>query len=106
MVPARRQLRLLLIILILICSPALVRAQIDEQKFQQDLQAIATHSRAVGSDGYYKAANYLENQINSLPGVEWRRQEFPVVVPVTNLATLTLPGGRVENVYPFWPAKV
>ncbi|WP_428938316.1 FtsX-like permease family protein [Fontivita pretiosa] len=83
------------------------QAQIDDAQFRRDLEAIASHtSRIVGSDGYYRAADYVESQIRSLPQVQLQRHEFPIMVPVTEQATLTLPDGTAERVYPFWPASV
>jgi ABC-type lipoprotein release transport system permease subunit len=38
--------------------------------------------------------------------VELKVHEFPVMVPVTESATMDLDGGRVEKIYPFWPAQV
>ena len=82
-------------------------AQIDETQFRTDLTALtAPTNRIVGSDGYYAAARFLEEQIASLPNVELRRHEFDVMVPVTQAATLTLSDGSIEPVYPFWPASV
>src|SRR5262249_46725382 len=34
------------------------------------------------------------------------RHEFPVMVPVTESATLETGDGRIEKLYPFWPAQV
>src|SRR5687768_9559120 len=82
-------------------------AQIDAAQFRHDLNGLSRHaSRSIGSDGYYEAANYLEKTIAGLPNVELRKHEFPVMVPVTQSATLDLGGGRVERVFPFWPAHV
>ncbi|HWP40279.1 MAG TPA: hypothetical protein VNL70_05090, partial [Tepidisphaeraceae bacterium] len=95
---------------VLILSLALIgsaEAQIDVAQFRRDLEAIASHtSRVVGSDGYYRAADYIEAQIRTLPEVQLQRHQFPIMVPVTQRATLTLPDGTVEHVYPFWPASV
>jgi len=60
----------------------------------------------VGSAGYYAAGKYLEGEIGKLPGVELQKHEFGVMTPVTEWATLSMAGGRVENVYPFWPAQI
>ncbi len=91
----------------LLVFAAAVQAGVDEPQFRTDLEAIAAHqSRVIGSDGYYQTANYLQSQISALPGVELKRHEFPVMVPVTELGSLTLPDGSSEKVYPFWPASV
>src|SRR5207237_4589213 len=83
-----------------------LRAQVDSAQFKADLAALcAGQSRTVGSTGYYATAKYLETEIAKLPNVELRQQEFPVMVPVTQLATLDLGNGRIEKVYPFWPAQ-
>jgi hypothetical protein len=80
--------------------------QIDPQRFEQDLKELASAPRIIGSDGYYKAADYLEEQLKSIPGLEYRRHEYPVMVPITRSATLSGPGlAQPERVYPFWPAQ-
>src|SRR5580700_7208624 len=81
--------------------------QIDAGKYRADLTAICGFgSRVVGSPGYYAAGKYLEEQISELPNVELKKHEYAVMTPVTESATLTLSGGSVENVYPFWPAQI
>ena len=82
--------------------------QIDDAQFRKDLAALSQYpSRSIATDGYYAAADYLQQQIAALgPSVELRTQEFPVMVPVTKSAALDLGGGRVAPVYPFWPAVV
>jgi hypothetical protein len=91
----------LLAILIVWCSAA-ARGQ---DSFRADLQQLATApARLVGSPGYDAAVGYVERQIKQLPNVEYRRQEFPLSVPVTRSATVTI-GGAAEPIYPFWPAQ-
>jgi len=84
--------------------------QVDGNAFNADLNALASvQSRSPGTDGYFKAAAYLEQQLAGLPGVEWRRHEFPLTVPLTDFATITatgLPGGDTQNIYPVWPAGI
>src|SRR5688572_17110246 len=94
-----------LIALFLILSRSTVAlGQIDAAQFRSDLTELSRHpSRSIGSDGYYESAHYLEKTIAGLPNVELRKHEFPVMVPVSQSATLDLGGGRVERVYPFWP---
>jgi hypothetical protein len=87
--------------------PSIRGAEIDGKQFQTDLSALCkSPSRVIGSPGYYDAARYLEEEIAKLPNVELQKHEFPVIVPVTKSATLDLADGRVEVVYPFWPAHV
>src|SRR4051812_7345048 len=82
-------------------------AEIDTEQFKRDLAAIAkSPARTIGSPGYYDAANYLDAEIQKLPNVDLKKHEFPVMVPVTRTATLDAGGGRIEPVYPFWPAHV
>ncbi len=83
-------------------------AQINDQQFQKDLEILTSSpTRIVGSKGYERAGEYVEEQIRSLPHVELRRQEFPVMVPVTARATLHRAGSaHDEDIYPFWPAGV
>ncbi len=63
-------------------------------------------SRAVGSPGYDAAVAYLEKRLRAIPGVDLKVHRFDVMVPVTHSATLALPGGASETVYPLWPAAV
>src|SRR5947208_3644126 len=91
--------------LFLFCLPA--RGQIDPAQFQTDLRSIAAApARVIGSPGYSAAADYLQREIEKLPNVELKVHEFPVMMPVTESATVDLGGGRVEKIYPFWPAHV
>src|SRR5688572_13216236 len=97
-------------IILLLAHAALAQidaAQLDTNQFRRDVEAISRHpSRSIGTPGYDAAADYVEKQIAALPNVELRRHEFPMIVPVTESATLDLGGGRVEKVFPFWPAHV
>jgi hypothetical protein len=82
-------------------------AWLDEPQFRRDLEALTAHpTRVIGSPGYDAATQYLEEQLSALPGVEWRRHEYTVMVPVTQSATMTLPAGGVVDIYPFWPAHI
>src|SRR5205823_73118 len=91
---------------LLTIAPA-VPAQIDDAQFRKDLEAICSIGpRALGTDGYEKTAAVLREQIKAMPGVELAEQDYPVMAPVTGSAVLSLPGGRGEKVYPFWPAGV
>ncbi|HSV15070.1 MAG TPA: ABC transporter permease, partial [Tepidisphaeraceae bacterium] len=99
--------RAILLAMCLLISGARANAQIDEAQFKSDLNAIAAApSRVIGSSGYEQAGRYLESEIGKLPHVELKRQDFSVVVPVTQSATLDIGSGRIEAVYPFWPAHV
>src|SRR3982751_2905342 len=85
---------LLLLLLVLInCS----YGQIDEAQFKNDLRAITQPgSRSIATDGYYQTAKWLRDEIGKLPNVELQVHEFPVVVPVTESATLTFSDGASE----------
>jgi ABC-type lipoprotein release transport system permease subunit len=108
MIQRRRAAAALIIVALFVAFPCnLAHARIDAAQFQRDLTEISRHqSRSIGSAGYYDAAKYLQEQIAALPNVELRKHDFPVMVPVTESAMLELGGGRVERVYPFWPAHV
>jgi hypothetical protein len=89
----------------LIAAPG-ARGGIDAQRFRDDLkQLCAPPTRITGSEGYAQSADFLEREIKSLPNVEVRRHEYPVMVPVTREAVLRA-GDRTERIYPFWPASV
>src|SRR5438105_143599 len=82
----------------LLCwRPSPAPAAIDEAQFRRDVQAIAAsgRSRVIGSEGYEKTAEYLRDEIRKLQStagaVEFREHAFPVMVPVTEQATLALP---------------
>jgi hypothetical protein len=82
-------------------------ADVNPLQFAKDLgQFCASPTRVVGSPGYEQACNYLQSEIAKLPNVQLRVHGYPLLVPVTHSATLDLGGGRVEKVYPFWPAQV
>ena len=91
----------------LVAAASLCTAQIDEARFTTDLTTIATQqSRCPGTPGYSKTVEFLDQQLRTLPGVTWRRQNFEAMVPVTRFATISLPDKQVERVYPFWPAGI
>src|SRR5438552_6113517 len=81
---------------------------VDQDQFRKDVAALcASPSRVIGTSGYAAAQEYLRSQIGALgPNVELREHEFPVMAPVTQSATIDLRDGRVEKIYPFWPAMV
>jgi ABC-type lipoprotein release transport system permease subunit len=100
----RAQTALFLAIVLLLSAHAF--AEIDPNQFRADLSAIAQYpSRVIGSPGYYSAGQYLQTEIAKLPNIALKKQEYSVLVPVTKFATLESPG-RVDPVYPFWPAQV
>jgi hypothetical protein len=88
-------------------TAARCQARVDEKQFQADVTYLGSlPSRSPVTQGYFNAAGYVQRQIASLPNVQWRKHEFPIMAPITESATLSLPGGRVEKVYPFWPAGI
>jgi hypothetical protein len=55
---------------------AVASAQVDEQQFRADLEAIASPpARLVGSPGYYRTLDYVQSQIAALPNVELKRHD-------------------------------
>src|SRR5690348_6546542 len=97
---------LLTVLMAIVFFGSVARAQIDPQQFRGDLAALtAAPARTIGSAGYDAAGEYLRRQIAAMPNVELRTAEFPVMVPVTESATVDLGGGRVEKIYPLWPAQ-
>src|SRR5688500_15679128 len=113
MISCRRRRRacaathILVVALVLIIFANVAHAQVDGQRFRHDLAELMRHeSRVIGSSGYDAAGKFLESEIAALPNVELRKHEFSVMAPVTQSATLDLGSGRVERVYPFWPAHV
>ncbi len=79
----------------------------DEAAFTADVAALtAQPTRAPGTQGYYNAATYLQGQIDHLPNVQVRRQEFTMMVPITDSAAVTIIGRPPTPVYPLWPAGI
>src|SRR5512133_2206584 len=76
------------------------RADVDMDQFRKDVQWISSRVRTIGSDGYEQTAKYIEQRIGTLNAnqVEWKKHDFPVYVPVTNSATLTLADGSKQTV--------
>ncbi len=103
-----RAIFLLCFILLLGFLPAMAHAagQINERQFRDDLDALSAQVRSIGSPGYELAAEYIQQQIQQLPGVELRRQDYPVMTPVTRQAQLLVAGQPPQTIYPFWPAQV
>jgi hypothetical protein len=102
----KRNPALLLMLILLVARTLTAAAQLPVDAFKSDLQQLTrSPSRVVGSAGYYEASQYIEREITKLTGVELKKHEFAVMVPVTQSATLSL-HGREEKVYPFWPAAI
>ncbi len=90
-------------LLVFLVFASILRAR---SPFETDLRALAqSPSRLIGSPGYLAAGDYLRAQIQSLPNVELREQTFPILVPVTDSATLTI-AGEAAPIHPLWPAGV
>ena len=92
-------------------GPTIATAQVDEGQFTADVAALAGQpTRAPGTQGYYNAATYLQEQITPggqpLPNVQVRRQEFPILAAVTDAASLAVPDRPLAAVYPLLPAGV
>ena len=105
--PIRRWFTALVALAVVLGTAAASRAQVDAEQFEQDLQRIASPSaRMVGSEGYEATVKYVTEQIRSLPNVQLKVQSFPILVPVTRKAEMSLGDGKVTAVYPFWPASV
>jgi hypothetical protein len=96
-----------LVIALLLTVTAPLRGAIDEARFRADLAKLtAAPTRVPGSTGYDDALAYLEAEISRLGNaIDLRRHEFPLIVPVTRHASLTLPDGSTEPVFPFYPAS-
>ncbi len=97
----------MLALLLCLLRPAAAGAQVDEAAFAADVAAlVAQPTRAPGTQGYYNAATYLQNQLKDLPNVQLRDQRFPLVVPITDSAAVTVAGRPATAIYPMWPAGV
>jgi len=95
--------------LLSVWAPA--RAELDLDRFERDVRALAaSDARVVGSPGYQASVAYVKSQISPLKNVEWREQTWRLMVPITKRAelTYTAPDGTrtVAAIHPFWPASV
>ena len=106
--PIRRWIALLALLLPLAASQrSVAQERIPLDDLRTDFDALTqSPTRVVGSPGYDKAVRYLEKRLRDIPGVDLKVHHFDVMVPVTRSATLALPGGASEPVYPIWPAGV
>ncbi len=59
-----------------------------------------------GTPGYRDAAAYVQQQISVLSNVHPQRHIYPLMVPFMESATISLPGGDVQNLFPLWPSGV
>jgi ABC-type lipoprotein release transport system permease subunit len=101
-----RSIAIFLLFVVSIAVPT-ARAGIDENQLRSDLNTIASQpARIIGSEGYYRTVEYVQSKIKALPNVELKRHEFPVMVPVTQRAEISLPDGSSQPIYPFYPASV
>ncbi len=105
--PRARPIHLFLFCIAILAAAALCTAQVDEGQFATDVRTLASLStRMPGTAGYSQAAGYLQSQIAPLPNVQLKRHTFPVMVPFTESATISIPGRPLENIYPLWPAGI
>ncbi len=94
--------------------PLLVAASLNAadlpQSVQRDTETLcAAPSRLPGSPGHLAARAALRERLEHLPGVSLHRQTFPLTVPVTLGATLTVAGGPHQGehrIHPLWPENV
>ncbi|MFO7821508.1 MAG: FtsX-like permease family protein, partial [Lentisphaeria bacterium] len=70
----------------------------------------APPSRLLGSEGHEQAKALLADRITALPGVKLVRQPFPVIIPETRQATITVDNNGLfqgnHDIYPVWPDNV
>ncbi len=97
----------LFVICLLLLSASQVHAQLNEPQFTTDVKYLSSlPTRLPGTTGYRDAAAYVQQQIVALSNVQLRRHLFPLMVPFTESATITIAGRPVENIYPLWPAGI
>lgn len=86
-------------------SASLVERVIEDTKW---LSSYPT--RVVGTGPHDQAVKDLTKKIKAVPGATVWQQQFPVIVPHTENASLTITAGRWQGekrpVYPLWPASV
>ncbi|MCS7034992.1 MAG: ABC transporter permease [Phycisphaerae bacterium] len=106
----RRPMRIvtLLTCCVLLATRAPASVGFDEARLRADVDSLSSHpTRFVGSEGYRRALEYLRGEINAVVGGDsFRQQDFPIMVPVTESASLSLEDGSSHELYPFWPAGV
>jgi len=79
-------------------------------RVRRDTEWLASRpTRVVGTQDHDEVLGELSDKLKSIPGVEVTVQKFPVIVPRTVLAGLTVSIGssqETHRVYPVWPASV
>jgi len=82
--------------------PALLSAETIET-IREDTEWLAGYaSRCVGTEGHAAAQSELLKRLRSIPGATVHVQEFSVVVPTVQRASLTL-DADTHRIYPLWP---
>jgi len=75
------------------------------QQLAEDIRALSSlpeGSRVTGYPGARAARDYIIERLENLGVTQIHTQEFPVVVPVTKHASVTV-GGQEIPAYPLWP---
>jgi ABC-type antimicrobial peptide transport system permease subunit len=85
-------------------------AELNMSNVLQHIQTLTSFgSRVTGYDGFFLAADYIENYWESL-GLNVSSESFDVVTPITETAVLTVQlsnGTHIEmEVYPLWPNHI
>ncbi|RLE95205.1 MAG: hypothetical protein DRN04_00780 [Thermoprotei archaeon] len=102
-------LALLLTFPYIICFTATMAPQITTEISIENIAKhieffVSLESRFVGTEGYYKAAEYIEKYLSGL-GLKPKIQEFKVLVPVESNTRLTV-GGEAYELYSVYPNLV
>jgi ABC-type lipoprotein release transport system permease subunit len=80
---------------------------VNEEQLTADVKYLSSlPTRMPGTMGYRDAAAYVQQQIVSLSNVQLKRHLFPLMVPFTESATISIGGQAAQNIYPLWPAGI
>ncbi|RLF01148.1 MAG: hypothetical protein DRJ63_00145 [Thermoprotei archaeon] len=101
------------VLLLMISAPLFVSVAAENQESLVDMSRVVKHlkffaslkSRFVGTEGYYKAASYIERYFREELGLEVKRHEFRVLVPLEDKTTISV-GGSEYSLYAIYPNLV
>ncbi len=80
------------------------------EKIKSDTEKLSSHqSRFLGTEGHEKAKALIESRIKKAPGINLVKQNFPIIIPITKEATLSIDRGNFKgshSIFPIYPDNV
>jgi len=81
--------------------------EINISSIRAHVNILSASSRVTGYPGFYQAAQYILNYLNNLEGITVLVQNFSVLVPICEEATISIPELELRfPAYPLWPNGV